>query len=107
MVTLSSGRSIKFDVEGVAEVQRKFFGTLYNTYSFFTLYANIDNFDNSLDQIKYKNRPEIDCWIISELNCNEFTVYGHVLWHLLFPLGFYQLVLKYDEKITELRQILY
>tara|TARA_Y100000992_G_scaffold56737_2_gene34410 strand:+ start:1308 stop:1952 length:645 start_codon:yes stop_codon:yes gene_type:complete len=47
------------------------------------------------------------CWIISELNCNEFTVYGHVLWHLLFPLGFYQLVLRYDEKITELRQILY
>ena len=60
--------NLKFDVEGVGEVQRKFFGTLYNTYSFFTLYANIDNFDNSLDQIKYKNRPEIDCWIISELN---------------------------------------
>ena len=46
------------------------------------------------------------CWIISELNCNEITVYGHVLWHLLFPLGFYQLVLRYDEKITELRQSL-
>ena len=47
------------------------------------------------------------CWIISELNCNEFTVYGHVLWHLLFPLGFYQLVLKYDEKIIDKRQLLY
>lgn len=47
------------------------------------------------------------CWIISELNCNEFTVYGHVLWHLLFPLGFYQLVLKYDEKLIDKRQLLY
>ena len=47
------------------------------------------------------------CWIISEVNCNEITVYGHVIWHLLFPLGFYQLVLRYDEKITELRQIIY
>ena len=47
------------------------------------------------------------CWIISEVNCNEITTYGHVIWHLLFPLGFYQLVLRYDEKITELRQIIY
>lgn len=46
------------------------------------------------------------CWIVSELHCNEFTVYGHVLWHLLFPSGFYQLVLLYDEKITELKQLL-
>ena len=46
------------------------------------------------------------CWIVSELICNEFTVYGHVLWHLLFPSGFYQLVLLYDEKITELKQLL-
>ena len=47
------------------------------------------------------------CWIVSEIYCNKYTVYGHVVWHFMFPLGFYQLVLKYDEKITELRQILH
>lgn len=60
--------NLKFDLEGVAEVQRKFFGTLYNTYSFFALYANIDKFTFSENEIPYKDRPEIDRWILSELN---------------------------------------
>jgi len=60
--------NLKFDLEGVAEVQRKFFGTLHNTYAFFALYANIDGFDYSEDEIPVKDRPEIDQWIISELN---------------------------------------
>ncbi len=60
--------NLKFDLEGIAEVRRKFFGTLYNTYSFFALYANIDNFKYSEDEIPLNERPEIDQWIISELN---------------------------------------
>ncbi|MBN2350394.1 MAG: isoleucine--tRNA ligase [Bacteroidales bacterium] len=60
--------NLKFDIEGVDEVKRKFFGTLYNTYSFFALYANIDGFDNSQEKIPVKERPEIDRWIISLLN---------------------------------------
>ena len=60
--------NLKFDLEGIAEVRRKFFGTLYNTYSFFALYANIDNFNYSEEEIPLKERPEIDQWIISELN---------------------------------------
>ncbi|MDT8309168.1 MAG: isoleucine--tRNA ligase, partial [Bacteroidales bacterium] len=60
--------NLKFDLEGVAEVQRKFFGTLYNTYTFFALYANIDAFDYSLPEIPVDKRPEIDRWILSELN---------------------------------------
>ena len=60
--------NLKFDTAGVEEVSRKFFGTLYNTYSFFALYANVDNFDNSAEQIKYPERPEIDRWILSLLN---------------------------------------
>lgn len=60
--------NIKFDLDGIDEIKRKFFGTLYNTYAFFTLYANIDEFNNSEKQIPLKNRPEIDRWIISELN---------------------------------------
>ena len=60
--------NLKFDVSGIEEVQRKFFGTLYNTYSFFTLYANIDGFSNSEDEIPLEKRTEIDRWIISELN---------------------------------------
>lgn len=60
--------NLKFDIEGVAEVRRKFFGTLYNTYSFFALYANIDGFDYSEHEIPMDERPEIDQWIISELN---------------------------------------
>lgn len=57
-----------FDEEGIVEVQRKFFGTLLNTYSFFTLYANIDKFDHSEPQVPYEERPEIDRWIISKLS---------------------------------------
>jgi isoleucyl-tRNA synthetase len=60
--------SIKFDLEGVQEVQRKFLGTLYNTYSFFALYANIDGFKHSEALIPVADRPEIDQWIISLLN---------------------------------------
>ncbi len=60
--------NLKFDLEGIAEVRRKFFGTLYNTYSFFALYANIDNFNYEEAEIPLKDRPEIDQWIISELN---------------------------------------
>ncbi|TRW22523.1 isoleucine--tRNA ligase [Flavobacterium zepuense] len=60
--------NLKFDIEGVAEVRRKFFGTLYNTYSFFALYANIDNFTYAEPEIPLNERPEIDRWILSELN---------------------------------------
>jgi len=60
--------NLKFDLEGVSEVKRKFFGTLYNTYSFFSLYANIDKFDYSEENIAINDRPEIDRWILSELN---------------------------------------
>ncbi len=60
--------NLKFDIEGIAEVRRKFFGTLYNTYSFFTLYANIDQFSYDEADIAIEKRPEIDRWILSELN---------------------------------------
>ncbi|MCI4443305.1 MAG: isoleucine--tRNA ligase [Lentimicrobium sp.] len=60
--------NLKFDLEGIAEVRRKFFGTLYNTYSFFSLYANIDNFTYAEAEVPLNERPEIDQWIISELN---------------------------------------
>ena len=60
--------NLKFDIEGVAEVRRKFFGTLYNTYSFFALYANIDGFTYSEAEIPVAERPEIDRWILSELH---------------------------------------
>lgn len=60
--------NLRYDEEGVDEVRRKFFGTLYNTYSFFALYANIDNFDPQAPAVPYANRPEIDRWIISLLN---------------------------------------
>jgi len=60
--------NLKFDVEGIEEVKRKFFGTLYNTYSFFTLYANIDKFNYSEADISLSDRPEIDRWILSELH---------------------------------------
>lgn len=60
--------NLKFDLEGIAEVQRKFFGTLYNTYSFFGLYANIDNFSYAEADINLADRPEIDRWVISKLN---------------------------------------
>lgn len=60
--------SLKFDIEGIKEVQRKFFGTLYNTYQFFALYANVDGFNFSEHYIPVKERPEIDQWIISSLH---------------------------------------
>ena len=60
--------NLKFDIEGVAEVRRKFFGTLYNTYSFFSLYANIDGFKYEEAEIPLNERPEIDRWILSELH---------------------------------------
>ena len=60
--------NLKFDLAGIEEVKRKFFGTLYNTYSFFSLYANIDNFTYSEVEIPINERPEIDRWILSELN---------------------------------------
>lgn len=60
--------NLKFDLEGISEVQRKFFGTLYNTYSFFALYANIDSFTYSEASIALNQRPEIDRWILSKLN---------------------------------------
>ena len=60
--------NLKFDIDGIEEVRRKFFGTLYNTYSFFSLYTNLDGFDYSEVDIALNERPEIDCWILSELN---------------------------------------
>ena len=60
--------NLKFDLDGIVEVQRKFFGTLYNTYSFFALYANIDDFDYSEPDVALEERPEIDRWILSKLN---------------------------------------
>ncbi|WP_395060967.1 isoleucine--tRNA ligase [Flavobacterium sp.] len=70
--------NLKFDLEGIAEVRRKFFGTLYNTYSFFALYANLDNFNYSdpevSGEIPLNERPEIDRWILSELHTLIKTV---------------------------------
>ena len=60
--------NLKFDQEGIAEVRNKFFGTLYNTYSFFSLYANLDNFQYLEKDLPLEERPEIDRWILSELN---------------------------------------
>ena len=60
--------NLKFDADGISEVRNKFFGTLYNTYSFFSLYANLDNFDYSEADITLEKRPEIDRWILSELH---------------------------------------
>ena len=60
--------NLKFDVEGIEEVRRKFFGTLYNTYSFFALYANLDGFTYAEAEVPLEKRPEIDRWILSELN---------------------------------------
>ncbi len=68
MTNASPWDNLKFDIEGVEEVRRKFFGTLYNTYSFFALYANVDNFRNEDAEIPIENRPEIDRWVISLLN---------------------------------------
>lgn len=60
--------SLKFDIDGIKEVQRKFFGTLYNTYQFFALYANVDGFSFKEEYIPLAERPEIDRWILSSLN---------------------------------------
>lgn len=60
--------NLKFDLNGIDEVRRKFFGTLYNTYSFFALYANIDGFTYAEEDLAIEERPEIDRWILSELN---------------------------------------
>lgn len=60
--------NLKFDLEGIVEVKRKFFSTLYNTYSFLALYANIDGFDHSEGDIPLEERPELDQWILSELH---------------------------------------
>ncbi|MBS1947023.1 MAG: isoleucine--tRNA ligase [Bacteroidetes bacterium] len=64
----SPWESMKFDIDGIKEVQRKFFGTLYNTYQFFALYANVDGFSFSEKYIPVSDRPEIDQWILSSLN---------------------------------------
>ena len=69
--------NLKFDPEGVEEVRRKFFGTLYNTYSFFSLYANIDQFSYAEEEIAIEERPEIDRWILSELNTLIKLVEGY------------------------------
>ncbi len=66
--------SLKFDIEGIKEVQRKFFGTLYNTYQFFALYANVDGFSFRENYVPLEQRPEIDRWIISSLNTMIRTV---------------------------------
>ncbi len=68
MTNASPWDNLKFDVEGIDEVRRKFFGTLYNTYSFFSLYANVDKFNYSESEVPMEKRPEIDRWIISLLN---------------------------------------
>jgi len=60
--------NLKFDIEGVEEARRKFFGTLYNTYSFFVLYANVDDFRDQYQRIALDDRPEIDRWILSMLH---------------------------------------
>lgn len=70
--------SLKFDLEGIKEVQRKFFGTLFNTYQFFALYANVDGFTFSENYIPVNERPEIDRWIISSLHTLIAKVTGHL-----------------------------
>ncbi|MEI6898583.1 MAG: isoleucine--tRNA ligase, partial [Bacteroidota bacterium] len=69
--------NIKFDIDGIVEVQRKFFGTLYNTYAFFALYANIDGFRFAEPEIPFSQRPELDRWILSELNSLIRSVEGY------------------------------
>ncbi|WP_297906052.1 isoleucine--tRNA ligase [uncultured Parabacteroides sp.] len=70
--------NIKFDIDGIEEVRRKFFGTLYNTYSFFALYANVDGFDYSDPDVEWNKRPEIDRWILSLLNSLVKDVDGYL-----------------------------
>ncbi|HPD27740.1 MAG TPA: isoleucine--tRNA ligase [Paludibacteraceae bacterium] len=68
MTNASPWDNLKFDPEGIEEVRRKFFGTLYNTYSFFALYANVDGFEGTENEVPVSERPEIDRWILSLLN---------------------------------------
>ncbi len=70
--------NLKFSREGVDEMRRKFFGTLYNTYSFFALYANIDGFRYAEDDIPFEKRPELDRWILSELNTLVKNVHANL-----------------------------
>ena len=70
--------NLKFDVEGIKEVQRKFFGTLYNTYQFFSLYANVDGFNYSEAEIPFADRPEIDRWVLSSLQSLVKEVSKHM-----------------------------
>ncbi|NQY67838.1 MAG: isoleucine--tRNA ligase, partial [Flavobacteriales bacterium] len=70
--------NLKFNTEGIEEVKRKFFGTLYNTYSFFAMYANIDSFTFEEDKINHDSLPEIDRWVISELNTLIKDVDSHL-----------------------------
>lgn len=70
--------NLKFDLTGIDEVRRKFFGTLYNTYSFFTLYANVDGFEDKDKKIPYAERPELDRWILSLLNSLIVEVTEHL-----------------------------
>ncbi len=74
----SPWENMKFDLDGIKEVQRKFFGTLYNTYQFFTLYANVDGFSFSEKLIPVTERPEIDRWILSSLNTLVKKVNEHM-----------------------------
>ena len=69
--------NLKFDVDGIEEIKRKFFGTLYNVYSFFSLYSNIDKFQFSENKIKNSEKSELDRWIISELNTLIYDVDNH------------------------------
>jgi len=77
MTNASPWDNLKFDIEGVEEVRRKFFGTLYNTYSFFALYANVDGFSYQEKEIPLEERPEIDRWILSLLNTLIKDVTAH------------------------------
>jgi isoleucyl-tRNA synthetase len=70
--------NLKFDIDGIKEVQRKFFGTLYNTYQFFALYANVDGFAFKEENVPLEKRPEIDRWILSSLNSLIIKVNGHM-----------------------------
>ncbi|MCF8463696.1 MAG: isoleucine--tRNA ligase [Flavobacteriales bacterium] len=71
--------NLKFDIEGIGEVQRKFFGTLYNTYGFYALYANIDGYDFSEAEVPLDQRPEIDRWVMSKLNSLVAEVDEHYM----------------------------
>ncbi|MEN9952791.1 MAG: hypothetical protein RLZZ520_1059 [Bacteroidota bacterium] len=70
--------NLKFDLEGIKEVQRKFFGTLYNTYQFFVLYANVDGFTYKESDVPFADRPEIDRWILSSLQTLVKVVNKHM-----------------------------